>query len=217
MKIERPVENKDIVIVYDLVDDEELEILLNYWYAWYYHIGDQEPPGLEWNRDSIGFVPSKRNITIWRTKAEEILQLVKSRTFAVMQQEFPDLKLKKFRSYHKVSLRADNSFMPSHVDGPEDIDAIGHGIRGLGSTFYLTDSFLGGEISYPKLGYKFKPVAKSLVIHRADDTPDSDYRHGVDTVGHGWRLYYGMFAFEDYDPEEVMKRVEAERERMKYA
>jgi hypothetical protein len=50
-----------------------------------------------------------------------------------------------------------------------------------GAVIYPNDNYEGGEISYPEYGFKYKPVAGSVVFHSGDT------KHGVELVTSGER------------------------------
>lgn len=192
MKITRPINGADLVIVYDLIEENKLSILKEYWLAKHYH--DEEASEAE-RLELIGS-PSESSLGL-KYRAYGIIDDIKLASESIMHQEYPDLKLERFAYFDGISVRnaVKQPYMKPHVDGPPEYNNPEHGINNLGANFYLNSDFDGGEIYYPKLNFSFKPVPNSLVIHRGLPL----FLHGVAEVTSGWRLSFGMFAYEHYD------------------
>lgn len=74
--------------------------------------------------------------------------------------------------------------MGVHRDDVEEEDKVNM----YGIVIYLNDDYEGGEIIYPDYGVEHKPVAGSMVVHRAS-TP-----HGVNSVT-GDKVRYILTSF----------------------
>lgn len=192
MKITRPIDGVDLVVVYDLIEKNKLSILKEYWLAkHYYDAESSEAERLELIQSPL------QSSEVLKYRAYGIIDEIKLASESIMHQEYPDLKLERFAYFDGLSVRsaAKQPYMKPHVDGPPEYNNPNHGINNLGANFYLNNDFEGGEIYYPELNFTFKPVPNSLVIHRG--TPQ--FLHGVAEVTSGWRLSFGMFAYEYYD------------------
>jgi len=193
MRITRPIDGVDLIIAYDIIPQESLLTLRDYWLSKYYNFESSEE-----EREQLKSVPTPTDLTPkGRYLAYQVLDEIKQASEAIMHKEYPDLKLERFAYFDGISLRnpKKQEYMKPHVDGPPEYNNPEHGINNLGANFYLNDDFEGGEIYYPELGFSFKPVPNSLIIHRGTQ----QFLHGVAEVTSGWRLSFGMFAYEYYD------------------
>jgi hypothetical protein len=73
---------------------------------------------------------------------------------------------------------------PTHYDSQMDPNC------DYGIVYYLNEDFEGGEIFYPNLNIKHKPITNSLVIHSGKET----CLHGINPVTEGVRYYMTLFA-----------------------
>ena len=74
--------------------------------------------------------------------------------------------------------------MDVHTDNVEPPDKVNM----FGIVIYLNDDYEGGEIYYPEIGLSHKPLARSMVVHRASRA------HGVHPVT-GNNVRYVMTSF----------------------
>lgn len=202
MKIEKPVEDVDLFIIYDLLEEEEMNDLLkassakflqNPVHSNYYE--ELKEIGRWEVREASEFMEGvPENIT---KRGYRSLDIAREKTKSLMRECYPDLDLQRFNDFGDISIRTPEhqTRMKPHVDGPPEIDRPDHGVNNLGSNYYLNDQYVGGELYYPQLNFSYKPVPNSLVIHRGIE----QFRHGVRDVTSGVRLSFGMFAFEHYD------------------
>jgi hypothetical protein len=192
MRIERPLpETRDLVIVYDLIDPSRLERLVKYYISNVYHL---LPEMTDERRAALGHVPKFRDCLYYADEAFETMDIIRESTKDVMSSEF-GFKVERFQDFGMPGIREPGSSMKPHVDGPPEYNNPEHGIKNLGANFYLNDNYVGGELTYPHLNFEYKPIPNSVVIHRGEEL----FRHGVNEVKSGWRLGFGMFAFENYD------------------
>lgn len=196
MKIVRPVKDyPDLVLVYDLIDKQHLsDLLKNSISSFYYSDADNITDDV---RAELGYLPPKQDKQIYQF-ANSYVDEIRSNTIKVMNSEYGDFTVERFQDFGKPGLRC-NHLQPSmkpHVDGPPEYNNPNHGIENLGANFYLNDDYEGGEIYYPNIGFSYKPVPNSLLIHRGIES----FRHGVKEVTSGWRFGFGMFGFDrDYE------------------
>lgn len=190
--------------MYDLIDPKLLEYLNKFYISTLYYVY----PGMtDSERESLGYVPDKVDYTKYEYMGDLAIKTIKESTQEIMKTEYPDLKLERFQDFGMPSLRSKGSSMKPHVDGPPEYNDLHHGIGNLGSNFYLNDNYSGGELTYPKLDFEYKPVPNSLVIHRGTEL----FEHGVNMVTDGWRLAFGMFAFEQYDLPPLIHGINSDR------
>jgi hypothetical protein len=204
MKITRPIDGEDLVIVYDLIEENKLDILKEFWLAKHYYKEDTSQE----ERLQLDSLPLESSIGL-NYRAYGIIEEIKAASELVMRQEYPDLNLERFAYFDGISVRNSikQPYMKPHVDGPPEYNNPEHGINNLGANFYLNSNFDGGEIYYPELNFTFKPVPNSLVIHRG--TPL--FLHGVAEVTSGWRLSFGMFAYEYFDAPPLQVGLDSDR------
>lgn len=192
MKITRPIEGVDLFIIYDVLSDNNLESLIKY--AALRCIGNPDHVPVA---DDLQNIFNVNNLdSKYLNKGPELLESLRQQTITIMRNQYPDLNLVKFNDFGDVSIRTPHHQyqMKPHVDGPPELNNPDHGIKNLGSNYYLNDNYEGGELYYPNLNFTYKPKPNSLVIHRGTE----EFRHGVAEVRRGIRFSFGMFAFENY-------------------
>ena len=206
MKIVRPLKHaQDLVIAYDLIDPTQLKSLQEYWTSSLYH---NWPDMTDKVRSDLGYEPPENVIGLYDLVIDKYLDNVRARTKEIMNTEYGNFRVRRFQDFGSPGLRcaSRSPAMKPHLDGPPEYDRPYHvhKIKSLGANFYLNDDFEGGEIYYPEIDFSFKPVPNAVVIHVGDSV--ETYRHGVRPVTSGWRLGFGMFAFEkDYKLEQLEK------------
>lgn len=205
MKIIRPTDNKDLVIVKEILEQEEYEFIVEFSYQKFYHsIATEE------QRAAISAPPVDNSDQEWAwEKHDRIIEKLADSIKKLMIQEYPDFNLEKFIDFGGLHLRSIGSSMEPHTDGPGDIPFTGHGVKSVGALYYPNDNYEGGELAYPELDYVYKPVAGDLIMHKGEEP----FFHAVQTVTSGWRFHFGMFGFEHYDADEVIARIKKERPR----
>jgi hypothetical protein len=212
MIITRPLKNaEDLVIVYDLIDPKQLSMLTEYWISSLYHI---YPQMTDEERKELGYEPSKEPHDLYDLIAGDILNKIKTNTTEVMNSEYGDFRVRRFQDFGAPALRSrvKGGTMKPHLDGPPEYNRPfeEHQVDSLGANFYLNDDYEGGELYYPELDFYYKPVPNSVVIHRGDST--DLYRHGVSEVKSGWRLGFGMFAFnKDYELPQLKQGMDSDK------
>jgi len=200
MRIEKPLEDYDIYIIYDFLDDVDyLNNLIDgsistLWYGW-----DQDGNELinDIERSAIREVPPTRGIE--RGSTIPLEEKMKQALYDV----YKDDDIKKYHFYPAPNVRTPDGgkrqgTMKQHIDGPHEDLGRDHGVKTYGAVYYLTDQFGGGELEYPKIGFKYKPVANSLILHPGKEP----YWHGVAEIYDGWRICFGMLATEEYNLED---------------
>lgn len=197
MEIERPAGlNKDLVIVHNVLTSEDLDALIEY-----AALKNSRNPNHKdiWKDLNEMIGSTKKNEVNISVDGLRLIAKLRDRIKSIMLQEFSELQLVRFNDFGDISVRTPyyQKSMKPHVDGPPEIDRPDHGVKNLGSNYYLNDNYEGGEIYYPNLNFSYKPAPNSVVIHKGEE----DYRHGVAEVTQGIRLSFGMFAFEYYEEE----------------
>lgn len=209
MKIERPLASvQDLVIVYDLIDPSRLDILTKQYISSMYYAYPEMTDEL---RSGLGHVPPESDAFLYEYMANEILEEIRTKTKEIMESEFDGFVVERFQDFGQPALRGPGSSMKPHIDGPPEFDELGYpemGISNLGSNYYLNDNYVGGELYYPNLNFEYKPVPNSLVVHRGSDL---QFQHGIRAMASGWRLGFGMFAFEHYGLPPLKKGIDSDK------
>lgn len=206
MRIEQPIKDVDLFIAYDVLNSKQYENLVKYattrslreaihknYLQEFATIGSWEMAEIE------DFLENGTPPELW-DEGQAAIDTLRKVTKEVMIQCYPDLDLVRFNDFGDISIRTPHhqTRMKPHVDGPPEIVSPNHGIKNLGSNYYLNDEYVGGELYYPNLDFSYKPVPNSLVIHRG---AEELFRHGVNDVSSGVRFSFGMFSFEHYEEE----------------
>lgn len=176
MEISRPY-NNEIVVIKDIISKEENEIL------------------------------RLAAVDIWMLVAESlsesqlsIVSKIEKAIHSVMVQEYKYMTNPFFRPMlstgynHPFVVRGEGDYMEEHFDGAPNRGPDEQPLN-LGSIYYITDDFEGGETFYPELGYGYKPLARSAIIHPGEPK----FLHRVNKVGGGLRITMVTFAFNDFD------------------
>lgn len=212
MRITRPLKNaNDLVVVYDLIDPKQLSILTEFWVSSLYHC---YPETTDEQRSDLGYEPPLEPSSLYDLIVDDILNSIKKNTIDVMNSEYGDFKVRRFQDFGSPALRSKTKggSMKPHLDGPPEYNSPfeQHQVDSLGANFYLNDDYDGGELYYPELDFYYKPVPNSVVIHRGDRT--DLYRHGVSEITSGWRLGFGMFAFDkEYNLPPLEKGIDSDQ------
>lgn len=206
MKITRPYDGAEIVVVEELSTPEETGVLSAYAISHYQKLDSVN--GLEWRAsppgkplpygysDSVknsgpstsldtGSVPTKEEF-------DRIVRLVGERARGVMREEFPWIGDPRFTPFGDLILRAPGDYMTPHYDGVPGVPP-SQQPQNLGSIFYITGDLDGGETCYPHFGICYKPVAGSFIVHPGSP----EYLHEVSEVKSGWRITMNLFAIKD--------------------
>lgn len=191
MKIEKPLEDYDIYIIYDFLD---LEYMLK--------LRDRAISVL-WYEDGLinDFEKAVIKEPVPPGPTEEVsLDLLQEAMKEALYKIYKDDSITKYHFYPNPNIRTPEGGkrqgkMKQHIDGPPEDLGVNHGVKTYGAVYYLTDQFDGGELVYPKIDFKFKPVANSLILHPGKEP----YWHGVDEINNGWRICFGMLATEEYN------------------
>lgn len=203
MRIEKPLDDYDIYIVYDFLDDID----------YMYQMRDAAINALWYNTDHNGeplINDFERSILQEplppRGGAEEPSQaLLEEKMKAMLHQIYKDDSVVKYHFYQGPNIRTPDGGlrkgpMKQHVDGPHEDLGQDHGVTTYGAVYYLNDGYDGGELVYPKLNFKFKPAPNSLIMHPGKEP----YWHGVAEIYNGWRMCLGMLATEYYNPDDYI-------------
>lgn len=136
----------------------------------------------DWYSDKTAPEPWQGRAYTYKNLGQDLVEKINSQ---IEQKVFSS-----FDSYsriHQISsiLRASpGQSMGVHRDDVEEEDKVNM----YGIVIYLNDDYEGGEIVYPDYGVEHKPVAGSMVVHRAS-TP-----HGVTSVT-GDKVRYILTSF----------------------
>jgi hypothetical protein len=84
-----------------------------------------------------------------------------------------------FRGIGSIQRQYEGVKLNEHVDSESDP------LVAYACVMYINDDFTGGELNFPKLGYRYKPEARSLIVFPSRQ----EYLHGVLPVGPGPTRY----------------------------
>jgi len=191
MKIEKPLEDYDIYIMYDFLD---LEYMLSLKEQTIHSLCYGDNLVNDFERSVLKEPVPPKGIE------EKSLDLLQEAMKKALHEIYKDDSITKYSFYPSPNTRTPEAGkrqgkMKQHIDGPPEDLGMDHGVKTYGAVYYLTDQFDGGELVYPKLNFKFKPVANSLILHPGKEP----YWHGVDEINNGWRICFGMIATEEYN------------------
>lgn len=186
MKVTRPYDNTDIVVVKDICSKEDLYILKE-------HVKEYFATK---HKIFTGEIKPHYNTLKHEKAVKEILSKTESLAHSVIKQEFTFMgESPRFTPFQNFVLRVEGESMTPHYDGVPGVDPALQPPN-VGSVFYITDEndgFSGGETIYPDLGIAYKPVAGSMIMHPGRP----EYLHGVLEVKSGHRVTMNLFAFRD--------------------
>ena len=173
MEISRPY-NNEIVVITDIISEEENNILLN----------------AALNKGTRDLTEHELSIVY---KVEKAVQ-------DAMVSEYPYMINPSFRPMHVPNdehpfvIRSEGDYMSPHYDGAPNRGLEEQPLN-LGAIYYITDDFEGGETFYPELGYGYKPLARSAIIHPGEPK----FLHRVNEIKNGTRITMVTFGFNDFD------------------
>jgi hypothetical protein len=177
MEVSRPY-NNEIVLIKDIVSEEENNLLID--------VALQKG-----NAQNTGM--TEREILIIN-KIEKIIQSVMCQEYDYMTNPSFTPMLRTAKGGDPFIIRGPGEYMSAHFDGASNRGQHEQPLN-LGSIYYVNDNFEGGETFYPELGYGYKPVARSAIIHPGNPK----FLHQVNEIKNGTRVTMVVFAFNDFD------------------
>ena len=203
MEITKPLDDHELYVVYDVFDPELVKKFVNVYTAraLYSESNGGKVVVNEVDRHHLGTTLLMPEDMFGIENEDDHFKQMVETLQQIMMDLYPDVKVARQDAETGIVIRAPGGgllqgLMQPHTDGPPENLPPEHGIKSIGGLFYLNDDFDGGELYYPDIGFDFKPVPNSFVIHLGE----APYRHGVREITNGWRFHFGLFSFEEYDP-----------------
>jgi hypothetical protein len=193
MRITRPLNDQpNLLVAEEVLPPSEAQLLKDF----YLYKHTRNPVSNEWPYDTAK--PEKISDEIDDAKEQECIPILRKLDQIAKDtwaKEFPDIKLgNHWLDYGNPNVMQSGDRMEIHDDGPPN-SILDHGVRSAAFVYYISADIEGGELTYPELGYDYKPADNTAVLH----INQNGFSHGVKDVISGWRISYGFFGFEDYD------------------
>lgn len=183
MYMEKVNVNKDILMIKDFISEQEANILLDLAKfatdeQWEVYNNTERDEYNEWENRIL----SIRLIPQLNIKYDHLLNTIFNRVKSEINEYLENYDYE-YTDMASIYRARKGDFMNPHHDA-----GLGPKYK-YGVVLYLNGDYAGGEIYYPKQGIEIKPLARSLVLHPANQI----YRHGVKEVTLGTR--YSMTTF----------------------